>query len=74
MWMRYAYLEKLAVAAVKDELERDVRPVLDAVEARRLEVDGEAERALAGDLEEWNRLRKVAEVRGVFQSGKQDSH
>lgn len=47
-----ANLVELAVAAVEDELDGHVRAVLDAADVLCREVEGEAEAALAGGLEE----------------------
>ena len=58
---------ELAIAAIEDELNRDVCTVLDTADSGGSEVDVNAERALAGGLEERKELLEVA--RAVAELG-----
>lgn len=58
--MRSSYLVELAVTTIEDELERDVGTVLNAADVGGSKVDIDAERALAGGLEERKELLEVA--------------
>lgn len=72
-YFKNAYLEELAITAVEDELNGDVRAILESGDVRRGEVDWEAESAFTGDLEEGYRASEVLEARRDLQRRQLDS-
>ena len=64
------YLVQLAVAAIVDELKSDIGTVLGTGNVLRAEVDGEAEVAFAGGLEERHHELELSAGAEVIEAGR----